>query len=640
MSLQSEFSSPWADVLDFPELHQEASQSILQSVEKLRTLARQSDWDSGRPAAILLLGTGGIGKTHLFMRLRQTFKSRAVMVYISPLQGVGMTPRYVLGQIMGQLGRPSFGTNGLRQLDALVAAMMATPLDQSPDAPEVVLSKLKQASPEVMEEIINFFLAQQVQLDPELDLEYFEMLLRLPCMPTLDSVNAMAWLGGRELCDRYEAKLGVNGALSDERIRPALRTLARLAAPRSPLVLVFDQLEALVNCENHLMTAYGNLVSELVNEVRNTVIIQMALTTVWEKQIRPDLPITQLNRIEGMKLDLGLPTPQQAKALLTLWSQAMPDAKPYPWPLSAQTAQVLCESPTRTPRMLLNAMGTALEGSRKKPQNPIQKAWEDAMAWAQEEVKTHASQGQVPEGAFILGGLQTLAQLALRWKTEVIQGRASLGLALPEASLSIFLLSQPNPRSLDAAIKHLPTNHGLALVLREQWMELKPTWTQTLADQKDWVADPKNRWHWLNPEDTTRLLALDSICKAVQSQDIQDSNGKVIEMEALAEWMQNHLGAEQWELTAVLKGEGATESKEGEVAKTNPEDTSVMPPIPPTEAGPLLFLKALRIASLERLQRECRAIGLQRSRDQIAQELRDSGISICWVGENIILFEE
>src|SRR5690606_6920878 len=94
------------------------------------------------------------------------------------------------------------------------------------------------------------------------------------------------------------ARLGRTSALDDTEVIPALRTLAVMSALGAPLVLVFDQLENLIDPggASDRIVAHGTLVSELVDNVRGLTIAQMALDTEWLRAIRPVLGASQRSR--------------------------------------------------------------------------------------------------------------------------------------------------------------------------------------------------------------------------------------------------------------------------------------------------------------------------------------------------------
>jgi hypothetical protein len=103
-------ANPWSEgLLDLESLHASATGAIVEAVSRLRQMGAQRDRESARPAPLVVLGTAGIGKTHLFARLRRTLGPRAVMVHVRPLVGTSLTPRFLLGQILEQLGYESYG---------------------------------------------------------------------------------------------------------------------------------------------------------------------------------------------------------------------------------------------------------------------------------------------------------------------------------------------------------------------------------------------------------------------------------------------------------------------------------------------------------------------------------------------------
>lgn len=83
-------ADPWARAFfDLPSLNQSASDAIVSAISRVRSAAREERVEF-RSSSLLLLGSAGAGKTHLFARLRRNLGPRAVFVYLRPLVGTEM----------------------------------------------------------------------------------------------------------------------------------------------------------------------------------------------------------------------------------------------------------------------------------------------------------------------------------------------------------------------------------------------------------------------------------------------------------------------------------------------------------------------------------------------------------------------
>ena len=92
---------------------------------------------------------------------------------------------------------------------------------------------------------------------------------------------------------------------------PALRTLAAVASFSAPLVVVFDQLENLVDDRGSTAAihAHARLYSELHDTVPGLVLMQLSLDSEWERRISPALGLPEKSRLEARVL-----TPRAADA--------------------------------------------------------------------------------------------------------------------------------------------------------------------------------------------------------------------------------------------------------------------------------------------------------------------------------------
>jgi hypothetical protein len=346
-----------------PELNRRVSQAIVGRIAAVRDAARKGA--EVRTSCLLLLGPAGAGKTHLFVRLRRTLGPRAAFVHLRPLVGTEMTPRYVLGQIVQQLAYEATTPSGrgYKQLDALVGSSLAVLEGEPPDYPRAFLDELhglrEDRRRERLERAVEAILARHQEADET----YLARLLEAPFMQPADQRAALAWLAGRELEESQGRRLGVTFGLPEERILQCLQTLGLFAAPGAPIVLVFDQLENLVDGDATpgRVRSYGNLVSELTDTTRGYVVVQMALDSEWERAIFPELSLAQRTRVGGHVEVIDLPSPAQRRDLVRRWVDELPDrAQAFPWPFGERSVARWCNAPGMTPRMLMIACREAL----------------------------------------------------------------------------------------------------------------------------------------------------------------------------------------------------------------------------------------------------------------------------------------
>ncbi len=633
------FADPWGAPRDYEPLHAEPTEAILQAVADLRTLARAQDEQSARPRPLVLLGTAGIGKTHLFSRLRRRLASRAVLVHIQPLSGSDMAPRYVLGQILRQLAQFS---GDMPQIDALAGTILSQGLDGNPDEPQASLELLRELDEagrnQVLEQCLTTLLARR----PSLDGGYLEQLLRAPFLDPLRRNALLAWLGGEDL-DEFQAKrIGIHEPLAEARVLPALGTLARIAASGSPLLLCFDQLENLIQPGDHgRITAYGNLIADLVNQVRDVVIVQMALETVWDRGIEPQLSHSHRDRACGRRFTLTMPDRSKIEGLLRLWLAETPTPAAFPSPFSPQEFEGLVG---HTPRQILQKLQDCLEGAPQghaedaeaAADGRLRDAWEATLAKVRTDLadRDALDQGATPE--LLTDGFIQLIRLLEGLHVGEVHGPERIHYRRSGGDEHLSILHQAHHRSLGAALDRLARTSGLRQVVREHWRPFKPTWKTTLQKWEALCRQDGVRPLWLQRRDAERLLALDALMKAAVSRDLTRPDGRSFEPDEVANWIRRTLLPEQWEVAQALAG-------------TEPLEESLHPPIPePVQASsdgaefplPLALLQELGVASVDRLVREVQGRQPGSTRSDVIQALRSAGGRISWIGKHIVAVDE
>jgi hypothetical protein len=616
-------AEPWApEILDLESLNAAATNAVVQSIEDLRRRAHARERGEP-PPAIVAVGPAGAGKTHLFGRLRRKVGARGVFVHVRPLIGSEMTPRFLLGQIVQQLGYSSYGQS---QIDIIAGTTLALAGGENPRFPAAMLQQLRELKPEDRQARVEQ--AIESLASPGIDTSYLERLLRVPFADLLPRTALLVWLGGRELDEAQARRVGVREALPDGDVISALRSIAAVAAATSPLVIVFDQLENLVDPDGSgaRVIAYGNLIAELVDVVRDLVIVQMGLSTEWDANIERRLGPSQRSRVIGRRIPLLLPTPSERRALVDLW------LKDAPSPLSEGQLQTLCDPVGLTPRMLLQELREALEGNPpaektiEPPDEACLAAWEGCLAFARTHIDEMAGTGHGPEVAFLLDGFVALASLVPELGPVKTERPNLLRLLQPKGPAFIAMVNQTNAPSVLAFLRTLAGLQGGVLALRERWREWPPTWKQTRAQWESLRKSPSVDWQWLERDQAVQLLALARLLKDARSGDVSGRDGKPLAFEAVEAWARAKLEVRGWAVTQALCGAAPREQL--------PEPAAVFEKHSGSAAGSIAILRALRVMSLERLIRETRA-----NRAEVLRELGSSK-SVRFIGDAIVRWVE
>ena len=351
--------------------------------------------------------------------MRRKLGPRAILVHLRPLVGADLGPRYLVGQIFNQLSQV---THEVTQVDSLVGSMIARSGGRDVEMPRLMLEDFRHLDSNDQHRTLERIVEACLEARPSLDEAVLRALLQLPIWATLFRTATLCWLGGYELDPAQSARIGVTGALPDERLIPALRTLAAVASATAPLVLVFDQLENLIDSSdsNGRVRAYAGLIAELVDTVPGLVIVQMAVDSDWARDIEPRLGQAQKSRLLGSRHLLQLPNAAQRQELLERWVERLPDREAaFPWPFTSSQVVNWKSQPGMTPRMLLLAAERALAEveSATEPgvtndlealDDKLHHQWQKHIEAARYQIDEAASNQRGPEPEHLLDALMLL----------------------------------------------------------------------------------------------------------------------------------------------------------------------------------------------------------------------------------------
>lgn len=642
--LEAVHADPWSeDFVDLASLNASASDAIEDAIVKLRTTAR-TEPRALRSTSLLVLGPPGAGKTHLFSRLRRRLGPRAVFVHIRPLVHAELTPRFVLTEIVQQLAN---STQNLPQISALVGSLLAHLDGAGTGFPTAFLETYEGLPDTARQERLDAALERSLEIWPDLDESYLRRLLQVPFTKGPSRRALLAWLSGRD-CDVAQLeRIGATASLSEDVAPLAIRTLATIAAPGAPIVLVFDQLENLIEGDragSRLLT-YAHLTAELVDTVRGLTLVHMALDTEWERGIEPTLNASQRSRLIMRRETLDLPQAKQREELLRVWCERIPNpAAPFPWPLGEERLARLRAQPGLTPRMLLIECRRALDGEPdepvEKPTDPnsestddgLQSEWEGCLNRSRRALAEAAEQRATLDAARLADGLLAAGRFLVDATLGVEKrGAARLTLKRGPQTTSIAILAESHPKSLGAALHKLTTlaKETPVVALRERAHELPPTWKDTLAKRKAFLTAGKARWLNLEPDDCAQLLALDELLQAARSGDVTNASGSPVPEDEVVAWVKERLQVSAWKVLEALLNVAEPEADAEELGEPGlrPQATS---------EHSLLMLRRLRIASVDRLVREVVRVEPNATRASVLAELEAAGKRVGWFGRAIV----
>jgi hypothetical protein len=372
------------DTPDVTSIHQPVRTLILDQVQSVR--------DSGNTSLQVITGDAGEGKTHLLAWLRRTSEEswrrgdgRAfALAPIAPLRTLDRPMHHVLQEMVWRLaavlpqtshtdaetdspfelvlwrgllsvihrvqpllGAGEPGVDRLRELLAL--------------RPERYLATFVDQIAEIWPELEEVFVQRALRLPElaEVDREVFRILARFP-RPQLRS-EILDWLGGASLPPERLARLEAGFTLEGEgEAARALRTLLLVASlARLPIVLAFDQIEAIARLGDEGITELLETLSDLYNEGRGAAVLVFCQTHLWPK-LRDTAQLPVRDRLEASPVvNLKALTPEEGlaiveKRLAHFWQGhgATPPSAQYPFD-AEQVLQLIRRENLRTPRKLL-----------------------------------------------------------------------------------------------------------------------------------------------------------------------------------------------------------------------------------------------------------------------------------------------
>jgi hypothetical protein len=351
---------PWKttnDDSDVSRIHQRVFDSCCSAVDSARS-------NSGS-AGLIIQGAPGSGKTHLIGRLRRRLtddlahptleKPRQAFAYVRLDTNAASLARHVRRRVADDLLRKVGGPNQFERLvltrmmevdngDGHIALWWEHFRDERLDDSRDLLTELclRESISPAFVEVLTHLVARRHRLD------------------------VMAWLRGDPLTPAAMERLGV--AAEDTEDHPEnvasrfLVDLMKLAGSSMPLVLCFDQVEALQTTPDDKTSifTFGQLISQLHDADNNLVIISCMQSSLYNDIVRA-MPTSMLNRICGYATESLNPLNTELASLVVshrLQAAGVADIGPSNasgiWPLTEQDILSFVGKTGTTPRRLLD----------------------------------------------------------------------------------------------------------------------------------------------------------------------------------------------------------------------------------------------------------------------------------------------
>ena len=469
-------SDPWRpSSTDVPEIHANVFQTCCLALEEVRS--------KGSSSSVLIHGEPGSGKTHLLARLRLHCKGVEARV-VDPIQ-----PETVFVAVRLQTGpqrlwrhlRRSFVEDLLREVDG-----------GTPQLEHILLRRLgeiRQADADLLPwwEWLKQEYSGTSGLKKTLD-ELFDRLSKeLQLSRDLCTVlghlmmgrhlrDARAWLLGDPLPESALSTLHLASSPDDDDLEDQAQRvvldLCRLAGPKIPVVLCFDQIEALLVDPNDRtpFAVLGQVIMKLFNETSNLLLISCVQSTF----------------VDHLKLDQpgSVSAPAAARMAVhqtslnpLLWDHAMrlirarlsadsslaslrESRTETLWPLDEGELKQAVGARGCTPRKILSICAEMFDAAadnrvdiRPAVEQFLARTWQERL----EESSRSDTSGQVDH--ILTHGIPLLVHSSAQsWKLQGDRPSRDIDLMLegPDGRLGISLSNHRDLRSLWPRLKRLP----------------------------------------------------------------------------------------------------------------------------------------------------------------------------------------
>jgi len=558
---------------DVSEIHRPVFRTCLTAVEE----ARNASCSSG----IVIHGQAGSGKTHLIGRLRrkliddsrtpQLERLSHAFAYIKLNTNAGSLTRHVRRSVAVDLLRSQ--RHGWNQFERMVISRLMEVAEGEGDMAGFWEYFLEERAEHELDGML-----QQLQASENLSPAFVRVLGWLIRKRHL--LDVAGWLRGDPLSEAALVRLDLGAGNDND--DPELQSLGmlldfmRLAGAKVPLVLCFDQIEALQTSPNDVESfeRFGHLMTALANADPNLVLISCLQSSRYDllKQAIPGYAIDRIQSRAAMSLNPLLL--EQARALLALRLAPLAESRPAEaseiWPFTDSDLQRFVGSTGCSARELIVAAAQRFEALRmdERAIEPIDRPLPmvaNPAQWFEDEWERReaaARQANTPEATaeILSDGLPRLiGVVAPDWKVSPAQQGVAFDYILTapnkEAQVGIKICEGP-PNGLQAKLKTLATLHPAKtnlqklVLLRDERIPISKTAKKTL-EHLDVLQKNDALFRQVAPQTLAALDALRQLLSDAAAGDLA-CGAETIDTDRVLAWLRNHLPDSLKELADVL----------------------------------------------------------------------------------------
>jgi len=552
-------ASPWTSApTDLSEIHNTTFDACLRGLDDVRTGKRSS--------AVLIHGEAGSGKTHLLGRLRSrlapqapiaTDRPESLFVWCRLQTSPRMLWRSLRRTIVEDWFRPL--DHGRSQIDRILfhrlAAIRPAEWDLEPWY-EYMLDEDPQGLSDLIEQI-----AQAMHLDHNLAVAFrhlafgrFRRELR-------------AWLSGTSLpdsvLDRMELSRedGTEEEL-EEHARQVVLMLCQLTGPDLPILLSFDQVEALQSRPGDAegLFVFGQAVGVLHDQTKNVLLVS-CMQSSFATELKTHVRGADYDRmVSGGQYSLQLLNRDQSRQLIAARLDAAGISSPSGespscWPLEEVEFESLLHVNAVTPRRLLNLCAERFDRPDEvtpmhdpQPAHPEERYAGFLQDQLDKDVEENL-QTNTPDRTeeLIQHGLPLVVDL-LSPSTQIVHDQAlpdvSLIFETRRGRLGLSICTQSNMTSLANRLRRLKSQLGLRklqrlVLIRDDRVPLSKgakaarKYLQELEEQQAVTVFP-------SLQALATLDALRNLLSNAKAGDLS-TGGETIAPATVGEWLKTHL---------------------------------------------------------------------------------------------------
>lgn len=361
IEIQVKKSNPFAtNRVDTPfQIHADLTEVYQDQFKRLRALLEDIKNDKNHQSVgAVVIGEPGSGKTHLMMRLaKEVLKYNRLLFIRQPTHAKSVLFHIysrILESLMQEVPNTSFS-----QLDHLLTRSFAHIFQISVNAPRSGLAKFIKSKNAKDEFVLNVIQEEPLALFEKLGeegsrkkLEYWQQIEKRVTEWWREKFGNLGgytplilkglikycsysdphkrqivrnWLSAYETESDELASIGLNILGQDinreDFALQAIGVFAKLSVMDEPLIIIFDQLEALGEKQNQeILFSFGTAVKEIFTHVHNSLIILNLYPERWE-QFKQIFDGSIIDRISQSEIALNKPADDKIRQILLLRAQ-------------------------------------------------------------------------------------------------------------------------------------------------------------------------------------------------------------------------------------------------------------------------------------------------------------------------------